>query len=74
MDLQIPGHAIQNSLAGIHAYGLNTASSDEDFRGVFVADKHLFYNNDFSAEVRDASNNQSYFELGKFAHLLSGFY
>tara|TARA_B110000977_G_scaffold105278_1_gene137349 strand:+ start:297 stop:521 length:225 start_codon:yes stop_codon:yes gene_type:complete len=74
MDLQIPGHAIQNSLAGIHAYGLNTASSDEDFRGVFVADKHLFYNNDFPAEVRDASNDQSYFELGKFAHLLSGFY
>lgn len=57
MDLQILGHVILSSLAGSHAYGLNTASSDEDFRGVFVADKHLFYNNDFPAEVSDASND-----------------
>ncbi len=71
MDLQIPGNIILSALAGSHAYGLNIATSDKDFRGVFVADKHLFYASNFPVEVSDASNDQSYFELGKFAHLLS---
>ena len=71
MDLHIPGHIILSALAGSHSYGLNVASSDEDFRGVFVADKHSFYAGNFPAEVSDKSNDQSYFELSKFAHLLS---
>ncbi len=71
MNLQIPGKIILNSLAGSHAYGLNTPESDDDYRGVFVADKHLFYASNYPLEVSDESNDQSFFELSKFAQLLS---
>ena len=58
MDLHIPGHIILNVLGGSNFYGLNVASSDEDFRGVFAADKHFFYAGNFPAEVSDESNDQ----------------
>jgi len=70
MNVEIPGHLILNALAGSHAYGLNIPESDEDFRGVFVARKHLFYSSNFPLEVSDETNDNSFFELGKFCSLL----
>lgn len=70
MKLNIPGKILLNSLAGSQAYGLNTSDSDEDYRGVFVADKRSFYTSDYPLEVSDELNNSSYFELSKFAELL----
>ncbi len=70
MNLHLPGQVVLSALAGSHAYGLNTPESDEDFRGVFVADKSAFYSQNFPLEVSDESNDQSYFELEKFKTLL----
>jgi predicted nucleotidyltransferase len=40
---RIEERSILIGLAGSHAYGLNTASSDEDFRGIFIADKEYYF-------------------------------
>lgn len=70
MNLEIPGTIIISALAGSHAYGLATEQSDEDYRGVFVTDKKLFYKQEFPLELSDQSNDQSYFEITKFSELL----
>ncbi|MFK7755329.1 MAG: nucleotidyltransferase domain-containing protein [Flavobacteriales bacterium] len=68
--MNIPGTILLNALAGSHAYGLNIATSDEDYRGVYAVDKADFYALNFPAEVSDETNDRSYFELSKFSELL----
>lgn len=56
--------------AGSHAYGTNTADSDVDVRGIFVADrKHIctpFY--PFKEKVGDGED-EKYYELCNYIHL-----
>jgi len=70
MGIEIPGTVLLKALGGSHAYGLAVETSDEDYRGVFAAQKNTFYKLDFPKEVSDERNDQSYFELSKFSELL----
>ena len=58
------------AVAGSKAYGLATAISDTDIRGVFVLPKELFYSLNYTAQVNNETNDIVYYELRKFIELL----
>lgn len=58
-------------VAGSHAYGTAHEQSDTDLRGVFVAPQRLIYGLDEVEQVSDASNDETYYEIGRFVDLLS---
>jgi hypothetical protein len=57
--------------SGSHAYGLATPTSDEDFRGVFYLPRDQFFGLEYVAQVSDATNDEVYYELGRFLELLT---
>lgn len=68
--MKIP-NLLLNCRSGSHAYGLATETSDEDFRGVFFAEKTDFYGNTAPEQIADATNDRVYYELGRFVELLT---
>ena len=65
------GWLIFEAIVGSRAYGLDTAKSDTDIRGVFVLPKELFYSLEYTAQVSNDSNDIVYYELKRFIELLS---
>lgn len=70
-DIKRNGWLIFEAITGSRAYGLNTASSDTDIRGVFVLPKEYFYSLQYVAQVANETNDIVYYELGRFIELLS---
>lgn len=65
------GWLIFETIAGSRAYGLATAHSDTDIRGVFVLPKEQFYSLDYTPQVSNATNDIVYYELKRFIELLA---
>ncbi len=65
------GWLVFEAIVGSKSYGLDTATSDTDIRGVFVLPKHLFYGFEYTPQVSNESNDIVYYELGRFMELLS---
>lgn len=65
------GWLVLEVVTGSKAYGLNTAKSDTDIRGVFILPRELFYSMDYTGQVSDERNDIVYYELGRFFELLS---
>lgn len=65
------GWLIFEAVAGSKAYGLNTASSDTDIRGVFVLPREVFYSLEYTPQVANETNDIVYYELKRFMELLS---
>lgn len=59
------------AITGSKAYGLDTAASDTDIRGVFVLPKEMFYSLDYVPQVSNESNDIVYYELKRFVELLA---
>jgi len=59
------------AITGSKAYGLDTAQSDTDVRGVFVLPKEMYYSLDYIAQVANETNDIVYYELKKFMELLA---
>ena len=58
-------------LSGSRAYGLALPGSDTDIKGVFVLPKKQFYGLEYVEQVSSEKNDETYFELGRFAELLT---
>lgn len=69
-DIKQNGWLIFEAVSGSKAYGLDTASSDTDIKGVFVLPKENFYGLDYTAQVNNATNDIVYYELKRFVELL----
>ena len=67
----IKPHILLTALSGSHAYGLNTPQSDIDIRGVFLLTQKKLYGFHQVEQVSDDKNDVTYFELGRFIHLLT---
>jgi uncharacterized protein len=65
------GWLILETIIGSKAYGLNTASSDTDIRGVFILPKEAYYGLEYTAQVNNATNDIVYYELKRFLELLA---
>ncbi len=69
--LKASGNIIFECISGSRAYGLATAISDTDIRGVFVLPKEQFYSLEYVGQITNETNDIVYYELRKFIELLS---
>lgn len=70
-ELKKSGSIIFESISGSRAYGLDTATSDTDIRGVFILPKEKYYSLDYIGQINNDTNDITYYELNKFIELLS---
>jgi uncharacterized protein len=64
------GLLIFEAITGSKAYGLDTASSDTDIKGVFVLPKDMFYGLEYTPQVNSETNDIVYYELKRFMEFL----
>ncbi len=57
-------------VSGSKAYGLATPESDTDIKGVFYLPKEDFYGLGYIEQVNNESNDEAYYEIGRFVELL----
>ena len=69
--LKASGTIIFECISGSRAYGLATASSDTDIRGVFILPKANFYSLEYVGQISNETNDIVYYELRKFVELLA---
>jgi uncharacterized protein len=65
------GLLIFEVITGSRSYGLDTAASDADIRGVFILPKSIFYSLEYIPQVSNDSNDIVYYELRRFMELLA---
>ena len=70
-DLKQQKLIILECISGSRAYGLDTAASDTDIKGVFILPKKDFYGLEYIPQVSNATNDIVYYELGRYLELLS---
>ncbi|MCX6181237.1 MAG: nucleotidyltransferase domain-containing protein [Bacteroidetes bacterium] len=70
-ELKNSGAIIFECISGSRSYGLDTANSDTDIKGVYIAPKDLFYSLSYPEQINNESNDIVYYELRKFVELLS---
>lgn len=70
-DLKTGQFLFFEAISGSNAYGTALPESDTDHRGVFVLPKQQFYSLDYVPQISDSSNDNVYYELGRFVELLS---
>ncbi|SMC81140.1 nucleotidyltransferase domain-containing protein [Moheibacter sediminis] len=68
-ELKKSGSIIFECISGSRAYGLATATSDTDIRGVFVLPKEQYYSLNYIDQMNNETNDVVYYELNKFASL-----
>ncbi|WKN33792.1 nucleotidyltransferase domain-containing protein [Porifericola rhodea] len=70
-EMKERGLLLLECISGSKAYGLATAESDTDIRGVFYLSKEQFYGMNYIPQLSNESNDIVYYELGKFIELLA---
>lgn len=70
-DLRAKNLIVLECLSGSKAYGLDTITSDTDLKGVFVLPKEEYYGLNYIPQVSNATNDEVFYELGRFLELLS---
>lgn len=69
-DIKEKGLLLFECISGSKAYGLDTAQSDTDLKGVFYLPKDQFYGFDYIPQISNETNDEVYYELGRFVELL----
>lgn len=64
-------HLLLQCISGSRAYGLHTATSDTDIRGVYVLPFANYYGLQYTDQVANQSNDIVYYELKRFVELLT---
>lgn len=70
-EIKDKGLLLLECISGSHAYGLDTPQSDTDLKGVFYLPKEQFYGLNYIPQVSNETNDEVYYELGRFVELLS---
>jgi len=69
-DIKNKGLLLFECISGSKAYGLDTPQSDTDLKGVFYLPKEQFFGLDYIPQVNNETNDEVYYELGRFVELL----
>lgn len=69
-EIKDNGLLLLECISGSKAYGLDTATSDTDIKGVFYLPRDRFYGLNYVAQVNNETNDEVYYELGRFMELL----
>jgi len=65
-----PQHLLLKCISGSRAYNLALPSSDTDIKGIFVLPQHELYGLAYTPQVSNETNDEVYFEVGRFIDLL----
>jgi hypothetical protein len=65
-----PQHLLLKAISGSRSQQLHSATSDTDLKGIFVLPLRELYSFTFTPQVANASNDEVYFEIGRFLELL----
>lgn len=57
-------------ISGSKSFGLDTPTSDTDIKGVFYLPKEQFYGLQYVPQISNETNDEVYYELGRFIELL----
>ncbi len=57
-------------ISGSKSFGLNTPTSDTDIKGVYYLPKAQFYGLDYIPQISNETNDEVYYEIGRFVELL----
>jgi len=69
-DIKDKGLLLLECISGSKAYGLDTEKSDTDIKGVYYLPKVQFYGLEYIPQVNNETNDEAYYELGRFVELL----
>ena len=70
-DLKDKNLIIYECISGSRAYGLEIPTSDTDIRGVFILPQDQIYGLNYIPQVANETNDEVYYELGRFIELLA---
>ena len=68
--IQEPEHLLLRCISGSRAYNLHTPESDTDIKGIYVSPQRELYGFGYTPQVAGATNDESYYEIGRFMELL----
>ena len=57
-------------ISGSKSFGLGTPTSDTDIKGVYYLPKKFFFGLDYIAQISNETNDEVYYEIGRFIELL----
>jgi len=57
-------------ISGSKSFGLNTPTSDTDIKGVYYLPKEKFFGLDYIPQISNETNDELYYEIGRFVELL----
>lgn len=57
-------------ISGSKSFGLDTPASDTDIKGVFYLPKEKFFGLDYIPQISNETNDEVYYEIGRFVELL----
>ncbi len=69
-EIKEKGLLLFECVSGSKAYGLDTPESDTDLKGVFYLPREQFFGLQYVAQVQNETNDEVYYELGRFVELL----
>ena len=69
-DLRTQNLLLFEVISGSKSFGLNTPTSDTDIKGVYYLPKAQFYGLHYIPQISNETNDEVYYELGRFVELL----
>lgn len=57
-------------VSGSKSFGLNTPTSDTDIKGIYYLPKEKFFGLEYIPQIANATNDEVYYEIGRFVELL----
>ncbi|WP_445458209.1 nucleotidyltransferase domain-containing protein [Flavobacterium sp. HNIBRBA15423] len=69
-DLKSKNCILFEVISGSKSFGLNTPTSDTDIKGVYYLPKDQFYGLEYVPQISNETNDEVYYEIGRFIELL----
>ena len=69
-DLKNQNLILFEVISGSKSFGLDTPTSDTDIKGVYYLPKKQFFGLDYIAQISNETNDEVYYEIGRFIELL----
>lgn len=69
-DLKSQNLILFEVISGSKSFGLNTPTSDTDIKGVYYLPKEQFFGLNYIPQISNETNDEIYYELGRFVELL----